>query len=423
MTSKDGGQGGATRAMLRDLQALGHLDARDEAFGADLRAHLLRQAQAIQHDARTTPLHCRAISRRLPMRVACAVAAALVALGGVADYLRLNSPMPVEAETMRIVRHAAAVLRLDPNEAAHAIYSVTVTVPASDAGAKGAGSLTGTADVWVQTDASGAPTLSAQTLSMTKAGMTSRYIQAGGHVYAYNPEMRGDNTILLDAGRRGMASWVLPNSAFDGPNLAQRLSALTPQQVRSLPQQTMQGHAVDVVEVDGWTDRPAQRTIFYVDAQSYQLRGFNVDSHDPSYPTPAWQARLMVYGTMSATAVPPQTFTLNAPATAQLHAPDLSDPAIFKGFQDAFAATCHGATDLSLKRLLLSGQTLLASCQATAPSVTQADLVTALAAPEKAALDAALATGQVTTAQATTGLSAWQSWLTAFATTPNGAGK
>jgi hypothetical protein len=40
------------------------------------------------------------------------------------------------------------------------------------------------ADVWIQADANGAPTLSAQTLTMDKPGMNSRYIQTGQQVYA-----------------------------------------------------------------------------------------------------------------------------------------------------------------------------------------------------------------------------------------------
>ncbi len=427
MTSNDGAQDGATRALLRDLQALGRRDARDGAFHADLRARLLQQAQTLHDHETLSPVTARSgrprpAARRLRTRVACSAAAALLALSGVAGYLRLSGPTPASADTMRILRHAVAALRLAPNEAVHATYSVTVTAPGDAAGPKGIDGLTGTADVWVQADAGGVPALSAQTLSMSKSGMTSRYVQAGGHVYAYNPEMRGDNTILLDAEPRGIPSWVLPNSVFDGADVAQRLSALTPQQVRALPQQTVAGHTADVIEVDGWINRPAQRTTFYFDAQDYQLLGFDADSLDPSYPMPAWQARLSGYATMPAASVPPHTFTLNAPATAQLHNPDLGDPATLQGLQAAFAAACHGGAGLNLKRLLVSGQTLLAACQATAPGVTQSDLVAALAAPEKAGLDAAVATGQLTPAQAAGGLATWQAWLSAFVTTAQSAG-
>jgi hypothetical protein len=50
--------------------------------------------------------------------------------------------------------------------------------------------------------------------------------------------------------------------------------------------------------------------------------------------------------------------------------------------------------------------------------VTQADLVAALAAPDKAGLDAAVAAGQITPAQETAGLAALQAQLTTLVTTP-----
>src|SRR5262249_26529649 len=139
----------------------------------------------------------------------------------------------------------------------------------------------------------------------------------------YNPEMRGDNTIMLASRTqmRAYPSWAVPNEVFDGASVAQSLSTLaqdSPQQVRLLPQQTLDGHIVDVVEVDGWVQGPAQRTVFYFDAQSYVLRGFDATSLDPSYPMPSWQARFSAATTMAASAVPPQTFALAAPATAMV---------------------------------------------------------------------------------------------------------
>src|SRR5436305_897033 len=150
--------------------------------------------------------------------------------------------------------------------------------------------------------------------AMDKPGMNSRYVQVGPQVYAYNPEMRGDNTIMLAPEARAHPSWLVPNDVFDAAGVTQELSTLatqSPQRVQLLPQQTLDGHTVAVIEVDGWTDRPAQRTTFYFDAQSYVLRGFDAVSRDPSYPTPSWQVRLSSYATMPAAAVPLRTFTLN----------------------------------------------------------------------------------------------------------------
>src|SRR5689334_10956469 len=58
------------------------------------------------------------------MRLAALAAALLVALSGVAGYLRLSSPTPVSAQA--VLRRAAA-LQLGPNQAAHMIDNVTMT--------------------------------------------------------------------------------------------------------------------------------------------------------------------------------------------------------------------------------------------------------------------------------------------------------
>ena len=123
-----------------------------------------------------------------------------------------------------------------------------------------------------------------------------------------------------------------------------------------------------------------------------------------------------ILATLPASAVPPHTFTLNAPATAQVAPLDLADPAAFRTLRTAFAATCHSSANI--KQLLGSGQSLLVACQATAPGVTQAGLVAALAAPDKVALEAAEAAGQITPAQETASLAALQAQLTTLVTTP-----
>ena len=79
-------------------------------------------------------------------------------------------------------------------------------------------------------------------------------------------------------------------------------------------------------------------------------------------------------------------------------------------------ATCHST--VTAKSLLRSGQSLLAACQATAPGVTAANLVAALAASDKAALDAAVAAGVLTPAQAASYLSQVQNQLTTWVTAP-----
>ncbi len=142
---------------------------------------------------------------------------------------------------------------------------------------------------------------------------------------------------------------------------------------------------------------------------------------DPTYPTPAWQARLRSYETMAATVVPPHTFTLDAPATASIAPFDLGGPA-FSTFAAAVTATCHSSVNVKLLAFR-SGQSLLTACQVTAPGMTAADLVAALSAPDKAALDAAVAAGVLTPAQAVNYLTKLQTWFTTWITTPVSPGQ
>jgi len=354
---------------------------------------------------------------RLRPRLAAVGAALVLVISGLAGYQRLSSPAPVSAQA--VLRRAAA-LRLGPNQAAHLAGNVSMTLDGRTS--------SGTDEVWFETDATGVPDLSAQTLSIVKSGaandstprsnpaLNSRFIQIGQQVLAYNPEFRGDNLILLSPDMRGYPSWAVPNDVFDGGNVAQALSTLSqtsPGSVRLLPQQTLDGVAVNVVEVDGWTNRPAQRTIFYFDAQSSVLRGFDAGSLDPSYPTPFWQVRLSSNQAMAATAAPPGAFALNAPASATIHPLDLGGPT-FATVASTVAATCH--TTAGLKQILLSGQSLLASCQGSNPSLTIGALVTALAGPDQATLEAAVGAGVLSSAQAAGYLAGVQAQLSTWVT-------
>jgi hypothetical protein len=127
----------------------------------------------------------------------------------------MGSPSLVSAQS--ILRRAAAQ-QLAPNQAAHLVDTVTMTYAGRIA--------TGTAHVWLQADATGTPTLSVQALTLRKPSvgtaaapaLHSRFIQLGSQVLAYNPELRGDNTILLASRTqtRSYPSWAVPSDAFDG---------------------------------------------------------------------------------------------------------------------------------------------------------------------------------------------------------------
>jgi hypothetical protein len=53
-------------------------------------------------------------------------------------------------------------------------------------------------------------------------------------------------------------------------------STFSPQHVQVLSSQTINGVPVDVLQVTGWVNRPAQETTFYLDRQSFLLRGFRI---------------------------------------------------------------------------------------------------------------------------------------------------
>lgn len=351
-------------------------------------------------------------------RLASTAAAVLLVTGGAVGYQQLHGVAPASAQ--HVLSRAAAAMRLAPGQAAHLVYSISVTPPSGSTSSAGKAAMNGlTSDVWVQADASGTPGESAQTLTAGVpnqgggAGNEGRYIQIGQQVYAYD---RAHNAILISPGARSeQPSWVVPNDALDGTSVTRELSALaqrSPSQVQLLPRQTIDGTMVDAIQVNGWTDRPGQRTTFYFDTKSYVLRGFDAVGIDPSYPMPSWQVRLESYTPMAAPAVPVGAFALNAPLDARIVAPQ-PDPAIV-------ASVCHGT---SMKQVLAGGaESLLAACQATAPTVTADSLVSALLAPFRHMLTVAVAAHQATARQEVVALAAQQQWLRAFVTSPGGGG-
>jgi hypothetical protein len=392
---------------LVDPGAESVLDALDRAYATVPPAQLSEAMDEALHARMVRPRPAPRRRFRIPgsgRLLLPALAAILLAAGGLVEYLHVSAPTPVSAQP--VLRRAASV-QLPPNSALHLVYSVTVTIPDQS----GNGSHSGTEDTWIESDAAGRPIASVQTLSLSVKNIFTRYVQAGGETYAYDPELRGDNTIAIGPETRADPSWLVPNHMFDGATVARYLNAPDQQQgVQRLPDQTLDGHAVDVVQVDGGANRPALRTTLYFDAHSYVLRGFDASSIDGSYPIPNWQVRLVSSTQMPASSVPAHTFTLNAPADAsiQLPAPD------FAGFAAAFQATCHSA--LNLKAAVGSGQVPFAACRQTNPGVTEAQLVAALAAPVQRDLDAARAAGQISSAQEANAMHALQIALTALVT-------
>jgi hypothetical protein len=161
----------------------------------------------------------------------------------------------------------------------------------------------------------------------------------------------------------------------------------------TLAKQTLDGASVYVLQ-------PAigngDTTTFYIDAQSYVLRGV-----DWSMNGVAWQARLTSQSIVSATAVPANTFSTTAPPGYRLiqSPPDQSDYPV--DFAAAFAAACHAsAASFQGSAAKALGGNPLAICRQTDPGITAQQLVAAVSAQIKAQLDAAVAAGKITSAQA-----------------------
>jgi len=327
--------------------------------------------------------------------------AVLVAVGGIGAYLHGQSPTPVNAQT---VLHRAAAVSPGPNEATHAIYRLTAS-----------GGYTGTADVWVGTDASGSPAEFALTVSMSKDGdqapqLSSRRIQTQQTMQVYDP---ASNTVTISS--PGASDQQL-EGVFVGTLVAQKLSrALDTNKQQNpfkLQQATLDGVSVYALQLEG-----SGNQTFYFNTQSYVLEGADWVQNGKS-----WQARLGPngYQVMALSTVPAHTFTLNAPATARVVTvtpPEgTSKGSAEDGLMKGIVAACDTTAQVFNAALQKGDKSILAICQQTNPGMTADSLVTALMAPFKSDLDAKVASGAMTPAEEADNLSRLRMKLTYMVT-------
>jgi hypothetical protein len=385
--------------LLRELRRLADLDERDERLRSELRALLLERA-------RPRPVQERRPRRRwqLRPRLSLAVGLAAAAIAAVVAVFGLAGTAG-RASAEAVLRRAGAV-RFGPDQAVHLVYSAQQTANGETSAGSG--------DVWVETDANGTPILVAESFSRrtppsAPARLVERAIETPAGVYTYDAE---HNTIVIPSQKASSLSphsptVPLPAFLFNGATVAhllQQLGTAAQGGARLLGQRTLDGVAVDAVQVDGWPDG-GSRVIFYFDTESHLLRGFDVTSTDPSSDAASWQARLASEQTTPAEATPPSTFKLNAPADANVQPPGPGS--------DVLARLCP----TNLKLFLVQGQSLLTACRSKTPGLTEDALVAALVASIKTDLDAAVAAGVITQAQAAHALVTQQTQLRAFVTT------
>jgi hypothetical protein len=371
-----------------DLTLLVRRDERDEAFAERLRQRLLGDPARA-----ATPAPRRARRRR---GLALTLVAGMSAAAAVALFASTRAGGPAAASAETILREAASV-RLAPGQAASLTY---------DASLSGAGiSSNATIQAIVSEDAQGLATRSAQTISLSKApGLPAqpwaRYVQLGSDVYGYDVQR---NAVILPGDHAGGPTLVLPNWAFATAPLAQALQRPDVLgSVQAAGQRTVDGAMVDVLSVDGAFDRPALHADIYFDAQTHELRGFDA-SVTSDYQAPSWHVRLVTSHVVDAASLPADAFLLDAPASARV--------ALTPPDKGALASLCGQIAKPA-------GGSLLQQCQASAPSVTEDQLVAALGAPMRSDLAAAVAAGQLQPAQAQAAAAAADARLHELVTAP-----
>lgn len=312
---------------------------------------------------------------RVPGRLASAGVSVALILAGAGAYLHEQGAATASAQT--ILRHAATA-GISPTRAAHSVYRLTTSRGDS-----------GSVDVWIEADASGSPVGFALTQTMARAGaaepqLSSRRLQIGETVQTYDPSTNTVQTAPADSSSRQLATM------FAGPFIAVHLSSLASQQgVHVLPERTVDGAQVDVLQVGSGADA----STFYFDTQSYVLRGVDWTQGGVS-----WQARLARYATVPLSSVPGNAFTLNAPANAHMDKPATGAGDDFLGWM---ATTCHSTPQAILEDMRAHlDSTGVDICRDTNPTITADELATALSAAPKAYFARELAAGQITAQQA-----------------------
>jgi hypothetical protein len=434
------------------LACVAHLDAtcahftlppeRDGAL-----AHSLL-AQAAQPRPQPAFSHRLAVPwRTARWRLASAMMAVLLAGSGIATFLHGSGPAPVDAQT---VLHRAAAAGPGANEATHATYHVS----SSDGH-------TGTADVWIGYDKTGAAGQLSLRLTMngqTGASLDANVAVAGpGLLHIYQ---QGDGVSMtvrqVTPGQPAPGPTVLhfaysPGQALKGivvgTLLAQKLSRQP--DAYKLQQETLDGVPVYALKLTG-ADSAAAGATFYFNAQSYVLEGADWDTQGGV----SWTARLdpASYRIMPLSSVPANTFPAATggitTGSAEVHAGTGAGKTLSPGspapggvsigisggrsaagahltitaqvdgpkgssvdLTPALAAACDTTTQAFAAALQTGTGSILTACRQTNAGITADQLVTALLVPVQSSLDGLVRSGTITAAQETTDLSNLRSQL------------
>ena len=316
-----------------DDRALGHLVSDiDEVLRAPAPPHALRVALQQELHRRTTVARRprRPRTRGLPWRPtrrwAVSLGAALLLIAsGVAGYLRLTPPTPVSAAQV-VLRHASAAFQAVPaDRASHATYAITPEPPSRGVYLFGTTAATGTLDTWIQLDVHGAVARQATTVYSGTATMINRTVQTA---------QMGQAVLTYDARAGTVMTTTLSTDDLSSPHLfdaaglqhfVQAAGQNADPSARLLPAQPLDGHTVDVVEID--QPRFHEKMTLYIDAQTYVLRRLDAATVTAEGNVlDAFALHLLRADTAPASSLPAQTFALDAPTTARVLQPSQAEP-------------------------------------------------------------------------------------------------
>ncbi len=272
---------GSTPAVARVVAAL---DAAGTPVPSPQAARLDAAMARTLYAQPTTPAHRHRLGAGIRRRVAPVATALALALGGLGAYLHGLAPTPVSAQS--ILRHtAAAFSAAGPDQATHDVFAVHTlwTRGLSTAGLTAADlAPDSTYDSWVQRDADGAIMHEDIRATDPYGALLMHVVQDGWTLSAYDAKT-GTTTVTRQNPAATPLNPVLPDP-LDADSLRQFVIAAqgdANQDVRALPQQTLDGSLVDVVQVSHTRPHGSQDTsatprqytgTLYVDAQTYAFR-------------------------------------------------------------------------------------------------------------------------------------------------------
>ena len=260
---------------------------------------------------------------RLLIRLGVLAAVPLMALGALAGHADARRLGPVSARTV-LARADAALPAASPDRVFHQIstLSYTATAPA----AQGLPDRASTIEQWARLDDHNAVIQQATTITGATGALLTRTVQEGNTIRTYSAK---DNTVTTFTLPPSLGGGIGMGDPFGVAYMRQLVRAAQngSQNVRLLPQQTLDGVTVDVVALNSTVplsatsgQMTAARTVttLYVDAHSYAVRGLDLsETGGAGIPTFAFSLRVREQSVVALAAVPVGVFAFNPPANAR----------------------------------------------------------------------------------------------------------